>query len=148
MDVRTRFGIVPPPPLDSMRQGDLELSDIALPDTKNDSVKIAEPDEGLLHHISGPMHFDAAHRRIGLYWQSYGVSATHSAPDASPVATRRRAEEGAGEGGATGPTATTGHGGRCQSGTTLRQTQHHCCNAQTCGVHVSGTRRHRWVGEG
>ena len=96
MDVRTRFGIVPPPPLDSMRQGDLELSDIALPDTKNDSVKIAEPDEGLLHHISGPMHFDAAHRRIGLYWQSYGVSATHSAPDASPVATRRRAEEGAG----------------------------------------------------
>jgi hypothetical protein len=76
LDVRTRFGIVPPPPLDSMREGDLELSDIAFLDTKGDSVKITEPDEALLDHMSGTMHLDATHRRIGLYWESYGVSAT------------------------------------------------------------------------
>ncbi|MEP6835679.1 MAG: hypothetical protein ABJB74_19990 [Gemmatimonas sp.] len=76
IDVRTRFGITPPPPLDSMREGELELSDIAFLDTKGDSVKITEPDESLLDHMSSSLHLDANHRRIGLYWESYGVSAT------------------------------------------------------------------------
>ena len=77
-DVRSRFGIVPPPPLDSMQAGDLELSDIAFLDTKSDSIRITEPDEALLDHMSGTLHLDANHRRVGLYWESYGVSATEN----------------------------------------------------------------------
>lgn len=75
-NVRTRFGVVPPPPLDSMHAGDLEISDIALLDTRGDAVAITEPDEALLDHMAGTLHLDAAHRRIGLYWESYGASAT------------------------------------------------------------------------
>lgn len=78
LDARTRFGVVPPPPLDSMKVGDLELSDIAFIDPKGDSVKISEPNEDLLDHMMGSVRLDSEHRRLGLYWESYGVAAGDS----------------------------------------------------------------------
>ncbi|MEP6832017.1 MAG: hypothetical protein ABJB74_01430 [Gemmatimonas sp.] len=76
MDARLRFGVVPPPPLDSMKAGELTMSDIAFIDIRSDSVTINRPNETLLDHMMGSLHFDKTNRRVGLYWESYGASAS------------------------------------------------------------------------
>ncbi|MEP6834812.1 MAG: hypothetical protein ABJB74_15570 [Gemmatimonas sp.] len=72
-DGRTRFAVRPPPPLDSMKRGELAVSDPAL--LIVDDKPLPNPSEDLLDRMLGTVHLDAKTRRIGVYWETYGISA-------------------------------------------------------------------------
>jgi hypothetical protein len=73
-DARTRFGVTPPPPLDSMKRGDIAVSDPAIL-TPSETGTLPAPSEELLNRMMGTTVLDSAHRRIAVYWETYGVSA-------------------------------------------------------------------------
>jgi len=76
VDARMRYGIMPPPPLNAMGPREIAISDPAMIDVQNDTVNMDLPDESLLDHLLGTTILGARQRRIGLYWETYGVSAT------------------------------------------------------------------------
>ncbi len=71
-DGRTRFAITPPLPLDSMQRGEIAVSDPALL-IVDDNPALA-PGEELLDRMLGTVHLDGRNRRVGVYWETYGVS--------------------------------------------------------------------------
>lgn len=73
-DARTRFAVTPPLPLDSMKSGDFAVSDPALLRI-DDGATLPAPSEELLDRMLGTVHLTPALRRIGVYWETYGVSA-------------------------------------------------------------------------
>lgn len=73
-DARTRFAVTPPLPLDSMRPGDLAVSDPALLHIDNDGA-LPPPGEELLDRMLGTVRLTPKLRRVGVYWETYGVSA-------------------------------------------------------------------------
>lgn len=76
LDARARFGVRPPLPLDSMKPREIALSDPVVLDLNDGKTDISVPGEILLEHMMGTTQLDAATRRIGLYWESYGISST------------------------------------------------------------------------
>lgn len=76
LDARVRFGVRPPMPLDSMKSRDVALSEPAVLDLKDGKTDLSAPSEDLLDHMLGSVQLNAQTRRIGLYWESYGLSAT------------------------------------------------------------------------
>ena len=73
VDVRTRFGIVPPPPLSEMKRGEIAVSDPIL--IKPDGApNLAVLGDSLIGDMLGSTVLDANHRRVGLYWETYGVT--------------------------------------------------------------------------
>ena len=75
LDARARFGVTPPSPLDSMRPGQVAISD---PVVLFSSVQETTPTVGedLLKRMMGTTRLDRYNRRIGLYWETYGIRAT------------------------------------------------------------------------
>jgi len=76
LDARVRFGVQPPVPLDSMKPREIALSDPVVIDLGEGKTDIRVPSEDLLDHMMGRVQLGATERRIGLYWESYGISAT------------------------------------------------------------------------
>lgn len=73
-DARTRFAVTPPPPLDSMKPGEIAVSDPAL--LVVDDTSLPPPSEDLLDRMLGTVRVATKSRRIGVYWETYGLSAT------------------------------------------------------------------------
>lgn len=76
VDARMRQGLVPPPPLSAMAPGEIAISDPALIDLSRVDAGIDRPDEALVEHLLGSTVLGADQRRIGLYWETYGVAST------------------------------------------------------------------------
>ncbi|MEO7996380.1 MAG: hypothetical protein ABI852_02985 [Gemmatimonadaceae bacterium] len=74
VDARTRFAVTPPPPLDSMKLGDVAISDPALLRVDADAM-LPPASEELLDRMLGTVHLTSKLRRVGVYWETYGVSA-------------------------------------------------------------------------
>ena len=75
VDARTRFGIVPPPSLSTMRAADVAISDAALIDVRRGSFDAQTPADTILDHLLGSVQLDSTTRRVGLYWETYGIAA-------------------------------------------------------------------------
>jgi len=75
MDTRIRYGIVSPAPLNAMARGEIGISEPAVIDVRGDVANLQLPDESLLDHLLGTVVLGADQRRIGLYWETYGVAA-------------------------------------------------------------------------
>lgn len=75
IDGRTRYGITPPPPLDSMKAGEIALSDPVILSAADDAVDLQLSAESLLERMLGSTRLDAKTRRIGIYWETYGIHA-------------------------------------------------------------------------
>jgi hypothetical protein len=71
--VRTRFGIEPPPPLISMKAGEVAISaPVLIRPPAPDEIPTSDP----LRAISlmyGTLTFDST-ARVGVYWETYGIS--------------------------------------------------------------------------
>ncbi len=74
IDARTRFGITPPPPLSAMSAADVAISDVALVDVGTGRFDENTPADTLLDHLHGSVRFDSTTRRIGVYWETYGIA--------------------------------------------------------------------------
>ena len=75
LDARTRFGFRPPLPLSSMKPGEVAISDPALLDARDMADNVPVPDEALLDHLLGNLSLRRANRRLGVYWETYGIHA-------------------------------------------------------------------------
>ena len=74
---RTRFGLVPPPPLSEMPAGEIAMSDIVLLQAPSRGSDLPTTVTGALSQI---MLGDEIARgaRLGLYWELYGVAPADS----------------------------------------------------------------------
>lgn len=93
---RARFGVVMPPTLRAMQSGDVGISDLAILDGSSDAGDLRETQEGLLNHMLGSLTLGASSRRVGLYWETYGIAPSDTVtvavtvqPDVAPGAVRR-----------------------------------------------------------
>jgi len=87
VDARARFGVVPPPTLQSMRAGDIAVSDPVLLDVQNGKVNVDMPGDSLLDHMLNTVHLNSRTRRVGVYWETYGVASTDTVTVSVRVAT-------------------------------------------------------------
>lgn len=78
VDARTRFGIMPPAPLSAMTAGSIAISDPALIDMQQGTGNMQLPDESLLDQLFASPTLGTGQRRIGVYWETYGVAASDS----------------------------------------------------------------------
>lgn len=79
-DARWRFGVQPPPTLSTMRRGEVAISAPAILSVPNVSTPanariFDQPREDLLDLLHPTTHLAAGERRIGVYWESYGLDA-------------------------------------------------------------------------
>lgn len=86
-DARARFGVTPPPTLNAMRPGEIAISDPVLLDAQGGKLNIDKPSEALLDQMLNTTHLDGATRRIGVYWETYGVSPSDTVTVSIRVAT-------------------------------------------------------------
>ena len=75
LDARIRYGIVPPPPLSAMAPREIAISDPALIDMNAAAADSPLPDESMLQRLLGTVTLGPEQRRVGLYWETYGVDA-------------------------------------------------------------------------
>jgi hypothetical protein len=75
LNARIRHGIVPPEPLSAMAERTIAISDPALIDVRSEIANRVLPDESMLDHMLGSTILAADQRRIGVYWETYGVAA-------------------------------------------------------------------------
>jgi len=75
LDARTRFGIQPPPVLRAMAPGDVAISDPALLEAASGAGDERVAPETLLDHLLGSLSLEKEIRRVGLYWETYGIAA-------------------------------------------------------------------------
>ena len=75
LDARIRYGIVPPPPLSAMAPREIAISDPALIDMNAAAADSPLPDESMLERLLGTVTLGPEQRRVGLYWETYGVDA-------------------------------------------------------------------------
>lgn len=83
LSARTRLGVVPPLPLESLRPGETAVSDPVLIAT--DDAPPPGPD-GALQHMLGSTQVRGA--KVGVYWETYGYEPGDSV-DVAVVITRR-----------------------------------------------------------
>lgn len=75
IDARSRFGATPPKPLAAMTRGEIAISDPVLLELGvGESAPV--PDEGVLLKMKSTTRLGGANRRVALYWETYGLSAT------------------------------------------------------------------------
>lgn len=75
VDARTRFGVTPPPTLATMTASDFAVSDPALlrlDDGEFDNIAVTD---SLLNRMLGTTRLGRMDRRVGLYWETYGIPA-------------------------------------------------------------------------
>lgn len=87
VDARARFGIIPPATLQAMRAGDIAISDPVLLDAQDGALNVDAPTDALLEEILNTVHLDLRHRRVGVYWETYGINATDTVTVSVTVAT-------------------------------------------------------------
>ena len=90
VDARARFGVVPPPTLQSMRVGEIAVSEPVLLDVQNGKVNVDAPSDSLLDQMLNTVHLNSRTRRVGVYWETYGVAATDTVTISVRVATDDR----------------------------------------------------------
>ncbi|MEO7998260.1 MAG: hypothetical protein ABI852_12495, partial [Gemmatimonadaceae bacterium] len=86
-DARARFGVTPPPTLGAMRPGEIAVSDPVLLDVQGGKLNIDKPSEALLDQMLNTTHLEGANRRVGVYWETYGVSPSDTVKVSVRVAT-------------------------------------------------------------
>lgn len=86
-DARARFGVTPPPTLNSMRPGEIAVSEPVLLDAQGGKLNVDRPSEALLDQMLNTTHLDPRNRRIGVYWETYGVSPSDTVTISVRVAT-------------------------------------------------------------
>jgi hypothetical protein len=79
---RLRFGVRPPPPLDSLRDDDVALSapvflDADATPSAEEQLRLLDPDV-ILARMAGTLTFSRA-RAVVIYWESYGIPVGDSA---------------------------------------------------------------------
>ena len=74
VDARARFGVTPPPTLNAMAVGELAVSQPVLLDAQDGKLDIDVPTEALLDQMLNTTHLDSRNRRIGVYWETYGIA--------------------------------------------------------------------------
>jgi hypothetical protein len=77
----------PPPSLAELKAGEIAVSDPVLLDLQADAVNLDQPTEALLDQMLNTVNVDRRHRRIGVYWETYGISATDTITVSVRVAT-------------------------------------------------------------
>ncbi|MEP6832608.1 MAG: hypothetical protein ABJB74_04400 [Gemmatimonas sp.] len=87
VDARARFGIVPPPTLEMMRRGDIAVSDPVLLDVQHGKVNVDSPSDSLIDQMLNTVHLDSRTRRVGVYWETYGIASTDTVTVSVRVAT-------------------------------------------------------------
>jgi len=75
LDARTRFGVPLPPTLSAMTRGEVAISDPALLEATSGAGDERVAPESLLDHLLGSLSLDKGNRRLGLYWETYGIAA-------------------------------------------------------------------------
>jgi hypothetical protein len=73
LSARARFGVQPPPTLQMMRAGDVAISDLAIVRPVTVSGTQVGPSDTRLGELLPSLVLDASERRIGLYWETYGL---------------------------------------------------------------------------
>jgi hypothetical protein len=74
---RTRFGIVPPPPLSAMGQGEIAISEpVLIRPPASDERPASDPDIALNRMLGSTRITDL--QRVGVYWETYGIAANDS----------------------------------------------------------------------
>ena len=74
---RTRFGIVPPPPLSAMGQGEIAISEpVLIRAPAPDERPASDPDVALGRMLGSTRVMDL--QRVGVYWETYGIAANDS----------------------------------------------------------------------
>jgi len=78
-EARTRFSIVPPATLDEMRAGEVAISEAVLLRVTDNAVPLAAKSDTLLAQMLGSVVIDVnTTPKVGVYWETYGVSARDS----------------------------------------------------------------------
>ncbi len=90
-DARWRFGVRPPPTLSTMRPGEVAISApaiLSVPATATSATTrtFEEPREELLDLLHPTTTLAAGERRIGVYWETYGLAASDTVTVAIRVA--------------------------------------------------------------
>lgn len=75
LEARMRFGATPPPMLSTMRAGEIALSEPIILDVRGKDFGANTPADTLLDHVAGSLRFPQSNRRIGVFWETYGVDA-------------------------------------------------------------------------
>lgn len=75
VDARTRFGVNPPPTLSAMAAGEIAISDPILLDMKVGEFDARPASEALLDRMLGTVRLGTSNRRVGVYWETYGIAA-------------------------------------------------------------------------
>lgn len=89
VNARTRYGATPPALLSAMRPGEVAVSEPVVIDVRGRDFGARTPADTLLDHMVGSLRFPATHRRLGVFWETYGVAAA----DTVTVRVRVRRDE-------------------------------------------------------
>lgn len=87
VDARTRFGVTPPPTLGAMPAGDIAVSDPVLLDVSGSALESSPASEALLDRMLATVRLGTANRRVGVYWETYGIAANDTITVSVRVAT-------------------------------------------------------------
>jgi len=87
VDARTRFGVTPPPTLSAMAVGDIAISDPVLLNVAEVDIDARPASEALLDRMLGTVTLGTANRRVGVYWETYGIAANDTVMISVRVAT-------------------------------------------------------------
>lgn len=86
-DARARFGVTPPPTLAAMKPGEIGVSEPVLLDAQGDKLDVTKPSEALLDQMLNTTLLDSRHRRVGVYWETYGIAPSDTVTVSVRVAT-------------------------------------------------------------
>lgn len=86
-DARARFGVTPPPTLSAMKAGEIAISEPVLLDAQGGKLDVSKPSESLLDQMLNTTHLDSRNKRIGVYWETYGVAPSDTVTISVRVAT-------------------------------------------------------------
>ncbi|MBC8090071.1 MAG: hypothetical protein H7Z40_22665 [Phycisphaerae bacterium] len=75
IDARTRFGVNPPQALSAMAAGDIAMSDPVLIEADAGELGSRKASEALLDRMLGTVRLGTLNRRVGVYWETYGIAA-------------------------------------------------------------------------
>jgi hypothetical protein len=75
---RSRFGVVPPPPLSAMRRGEAAMSQPLLLTVPAGNAALPNEADSAVALMLGSTTLPAGTREMGIYWETYGITAADS----------------------------------------------------------------------
>ena len=73
LDARVRFGVIPPPPLSTMRAGEIALSDPVLLERGSDAPGLLATDS-IFDAMIPSSALASDERNVRVFWESYGIN--------------------------------------------------------------------------